>query len=99
MQDARFTFVDVERVEPTNNAAERAFRFADLWRKGSFGGDCLTGCQFVGRCLTVRATLRAQNRDLYALLKDACTAALPGSAAPSLLPESACVVDGLQAAA
>ena len=34
---ALFSFVDYERVEPTNNIAERAIRFAVLWRKGSFG--------------------------------------------------------------
>lgn len=28
---ALFTFVDYERVEPTNNIAERALRFAVLW--------------------------------------------------------------------
>jgi len=99
LQDALFTFVDVERVEPTNNAAERALRFAVLWRKGSFGSDSYAGCRFVERFLTVRATLRTQNRDLYAFLKDACTAALNGTAAPSLLPEPARVADRLQAAA
>jgi len=99
LQDALFTFVDVERVEPTNNAAERALRFAVLWRKGSFGSDSLAGCLFVERFLTVRATLRTQNRDLYAFLKDTCTAALHATPAPSLLPASARMVDGLQAAA
>ena len=86
LQAALFTFVDVERVEPTNNAAERALRFAVLWRKGSFGSDSARGSRFVERFLTVRATLRAQNRDLYTYLKDACTAALTGTPAPSLLP-------------
>ncbi len=80
-----------------NNAAER--RFAVLWRKGSFGSDSLAGRQFGERFLTVRATLRTQNRDLYAFLRDACTSALHGTAAPSLLPESVRMVDGLQAAA
>lgn len=86
LQDGLFTFVDVERVEPTNNAAERAVRFAVLWRKGSFGSDSARGSRFVERFLTVRATLRAQKRDLYAYLKDACTAALNSTPAPSLLP-------------
>lgn len=83
---ALFSFVDYERVEPTNNIAERAIRFAVLWRKGSFGCDSASGSRFVERFLTVRATLRSQNRDLYSYLKAACTAALHGTAAPSLLP-------------
>ena len=31
---ALWTFVDIEGVEPTNNAAERALRPGVLWRKG-----------------------------------------------------------------
>jgi transposase len=86
LKQALFTFIDVERVEPTNNAAERALRFAVLWRKGSFGSDSERGARFVERFLTMRATLRTQKRDLYAFLKDACTAAQLGTAPPSLLP-------------
>lgn len=86
LQEAFFTFVDNEWLEPTNNAAERALRFAVLWRKGSFGSDGASGSRFVERFLTVRATLRSQRRDLYSYLRDACTAALVGTAPPSLLP-------------
>jgi transposase len=89
LRAALFTFVDTERVEPTNNAAERALRFAVLWRKGCFGSDSARGSRFVERFLTARATLRSQNRDLYSYLKAACTAALCGTPAPSLLPDSA----------
>lgn len=89
LRQALFTFIDHQGVEPTNNAAERALRFAVLWRKGCFGSDSQRGCRFVERFLTVRATLRSQKRDLYAYLQAACTAALHGSAAPSLLPDSA----------
>jgi transposase len=97
LKEALFTFIDVERVEPTNNAAERALRFAVLWRKGSFGSDSGSGCRFVERFLTVRATLRSQKRDLYAYLLDACTAALHGTQPPSILPSPA--HDSLQFAA
>jgi transposase len=99
LQDALFTFVDHEGVEPTNNAAERALRFAVLWRKGSFGSDSVGGSQFVERILTVRATLRSQKRDLYAYLKDACTAALHGVTPPSILPLSEQIVAPLALAA
>jgi transposase len=88
LKEALFTFIDTERVEPTNNAAERALRFAVLWRKGCFGSDSVRGCRFVERILTVRATLRSQKRDLYAYLLAACTAALNRTSPPSLLPTS-----------
>ena len=99
LQDALFTFVDLDRVEPTNNAAERALRFAVLMRKGCFGSDSERGSRFVERFLTVRATLRSQKRDLYAFLKEACTAALLGKPAPSLLSISAASAPALHAAA
>ena len=99
LQDALFTFVDVERVEPTNNVAERALRFAVLWRKGSFGSDSESGSRFVERFLTVRATLRAQKRDLYSYLKDACTAQLHGVPVPALLPAAAGTAPQFAAAA
>ena len=86
LREGLFTFVDVERVEPTNNASERALRFAVLWRKGSFGSDSVRGSRFVERFLTVRATLRSQKRELYPFLKAACRARLSGTPAPSLLP-------------
>ena len=86
LQAALFTFIDVERVEPTNNTAERALRFAVLWRKGCFGNDSARGSRFVERFLTARATIRAQKRDLYAYLTEACTAALHGRPTPSFLP-------------
>jgi transposase len=89
LKAAFFTFIDVERIEPTNNAAERAVRFAVLMRKGCFGSDSARGSRFIERFLTARATLRGQKRDLYGFLKDACTAVLHGTPAPSLLPDYA----------
>lgn len=89
LEAALFTFLDHEGVEPTNNAAERAIRFAVLMRKGCFGSDSEKGSRFVERFLTVRATLRLQRRDLYGYLVEACTAALHGTAGPSLLPNIA----------
>jgi transposase len=99
LQEALFTFLDHEGVEPTNNAAERAVRFAVLMRKGCFGSDSAAGSRFVERFLTARASLRSQKRDLYAFLKDACTAALHGTQAPSLLPNSAVLPTGRALAA
>ena len=87
LKAALFTFIDVERVDPTNNAAERAIRFAVLMRKGCFGSDSAKGSRFIERFLTARQTLRTQKRDLYGFLKDACAAALHGTPIPSLLPD------------
>ena len=73
-------------VEPTNNTSEQAVGFGVLWRKICFGSDSAVGSRFVERFLTVRATLRAQGRDVYAYLREACASAHRGDRAPSSLP-------------
>jgi len=83
---ALWTFVRVPGVEPTNNAAERALRPAVLWRKGSFGSHSPAGSRFAERMLTVAATLKPQHRNVVDYVTLACTAALRGEPAPSLLP-------------
>ncbi|MCI0570014.1 MAG: IS66 family transposase [Myxococcaceae bacterium] len=80
-----WTFVNVEGVEPTNNAAERALRSAVLWRKGSFGTHSSKGSRFVERMLTVAATLRQKGRNAVEFVTRACEAASQGQPAPSLL--------------
>jgi transposase len=64
LEPALWTFVSVEGVEPTNNAAERALRPAVLWRKGCFGADSSAGNGFVAKILTVAATGRQHNKRL-----------------------------------
>ena len=85
-REARWTFVQVEGVEPTNNAAERLLRPGVLWRKGSFGTQSKAGSRFVERMLTVVATLKQQQRNVLEYLTAACEAAWCGDTAPSLLP-------------
>jgi transposase len=89
LRAALWTFVRVEGVEPTNNAAERALRPAVLWRKGSFGSASARGSRFVERMLTVAATCRQQGRNVLDFLVAACEAHARGEPAPSLLPETA----------
>jgi transposase len=91
-RQALWTFVQLEGVEPTNNAAERAMRPGVLWRKGSFGTQSAQGSRFVEAMMTVVATLTQQHRNPFDYLTTACEAALWGEAAPSLLPadDSAC---------
>lgn len=89
LEPALWTFIDVEGLEPTNNAAERAIRPAVLWRKGSFGTDSARGSRFVERILTTVATLRQQRRSVLEYLAASCAAVRAGQAAPSLLPAAA----------
>lgn len=89
LREALWTFVRVEGVEPTNNAAERALRPGVLWRKGSFGTHSAEGSRFVEAMMTVVATLTQQHRPVLAYLTAACEAALCGEPAPSLLPTPA----------
>jgi len=80
-----WTFLEVEGVEPTNNAAERALRHAVIWRKLSFGTQSASGSRFVERLLTVVETGRRQGRDVFAWLTEAVRAHLGGRPAPPLL--------------
>lgn len=81
-------FVDNPGVEPTNNFAERLIRHAVLWRKASLGTKSAAGAIFVGRVLTVQATLRLQGRHVLTFVRAACEAQLYGTRPPSLLPET-----------
>lgn len=83
---ALWTFVDVEGIEPTNNAAERAVRPAVLYRKACLGTQSEAGSRFVERMLTVVTTLRQQGRNVMEYLTEACALALVGQKPPSLLP-------------
>jgi transposase len=88
LEPALWTFVRVEGIEPTNNAAERALRHAVLWRKSSYGTDSAAGSRFVANILSVVATCRQQERNVLDFLTRCCQAHLQGQAAPSLLPQA-----------
>jgi transposase len=79
-----WTFVDVEGVEPTNNAGERAERQGVLWRKTSRGTDSPHGSRFVERVLTVVHTCRQQGKNVLAFLS-ACVEAWRHGRAPLVL--------------
>jgi transposase len=82
---ALWTFVSVEGIEPTNNAAEQALRTAVLWRKGCFGAQSAAGNTFVERILSVAATCRQQERHLLTFLTEAVAAHWQGQPAPTLV--------------
>jgi len=86
---ALWTFLAVDGVEPTNNAAERALRPAVLWRKGSFGTQGEAGERFVERILTVAATCRQQGRALWDFLTATLIAHQTAQPAPFLFASPA----------
>ena len=92
-EQALWTFVRFEGVEPTNNLAERQIRPSVLWRNHSFGTQSQTGSRFVERIMTVVATCKQQQRNVLDYLTNACEAANRGQPAPSLLPSEAMIGD------
>ena len=85
-RDWLWTFLDVEGVEPTNNASERALRPAVIWRKLSFGTQSARGSRFVETILTVVETCHKQSRNSFDYLTAAIQAHFAAQPAPSLLP-------------
>ena len=82
--DCRWTFTRVDGVESTNNAAERALRHADIWRRISGGTDSVDGSRFEERMLSVVATCRQQRRSVLEYLTRCHRARLLGLDVPSL---------------
>jgi transposase len=70
---ALWTFVVEEGVEPTNNRAERALRFAVLWRKMMQGTYNDKGDRWVERMLSVRETCRLRGLSTFPILVEAIT--------------------------
>jgi transposase len=83
---ARWTFLTVEGVEPTNNVAARALRPAVLWRKHSFGAQSEAGNTFVERILSVRATCVQQKLHFLTFVERAVQAYWAGQPAPTIVP-------------
>lgn len=92
-------FVEVEGVEPTNNAAERAIRPAVIWRRTSFGSQTQGGSNFVARMLTVVTTLKSQRRNVLEFMTQAVNAKRKSQPTPSLLPHVPVAVAAVKNAA
>lgn len=73
-RDWLWTFLEVEPVEPTNNAAERSLRHAVIWRKLSFGTQRPAGSRFVETLLTTIETCRQQQRNVFEFVTQAVQA-------------------------
>lgn len=81
-----WAFVDVQGIEPTNNAVERALRPAVIYRKLSFCTQSAAGSRFVERMLTVSETCRLQSRSIFGYLTAAVKAHFHRHPDLSLLP-------------
>jgi len=88
VEEGLWTFARVVGIEPTNNAAERALRFAVIWRRISGGTDSQRGSRFVERTLSVVATCRQQGRNVLEYLTSCFEAEHRGQPIPSLMPTS-----------
>jgi transposase len=74
------------KIPLTNNAAERALRHAVIMRRIQLGTQSEHGGRWVERILSIRETLRLQDRPVLDYLIRAATAAHHGQPAPSPLP-------------
>ena len=83
--DILFTFLRVEGIEPTNNAAERAIRPAVQWRKICFGNQSYDGERFTERILTVTRTCQMQQRNAFRFLSHLMTAFFRQEPLPSIV--------------
>jgi len=81
---ALWTFVEVEGVEPTNNAAERSLRGPVIHRKLSHGTRSDDGERFIERALSASVTCRLQGRSLFAYLAELFSAHVRGDPLPAL---------------
>lgn len=99
VEPALWLFVEVEGVEPTNNAAERAIRPAVIWRRTSFGSQTKAGSNFVARMLTVVTTLKSQRRNVLEFMTQAVSAKRQSQPTPSLIPHPPIVVVAVKNAA
>jgi len=84
-EQAIWTFIHRDGVEPTNNVAERAIRPAVIHRKTSLGTQSDRGSRFVERMQTVSATLKQTGRSISKFVHGVAQAVLAGGPEPRLL--------------
>jgi transposase len=73
LMGALWLFLLEDGVEPTNNRAERALRFAVLWRKMMQGTSSDKGDRWVERILSLRETSRLTGKPTFDVLVEAIT--------------------------
>ena len=85
--DEYFTFLKLPRVEPTNNAIERAFRFLAQDRKLTQGTRGEAGRRWCERVWTVLATCAQQGRSAFHFIHESILAHFHKRSFPPLLPQ------------
>jgi transposase len=73
-----WVFLRESGVEPTNNRAERALRFAVMWRKCSSGTASDKGNRWVEQTLSLRQTCRQLGQSIFGVLVKAVTSSFQG---------------------
>jgi hypothetical protein len=68
-----WVFLGEQGVEPTNNRAERSWRLAVRWRKGSSGTGSGKGNHWVEQTLSLRQTCRQLGQSTFGVLLEAVT--------------------------
>lgn len=75
-----WVFLIEEGVDPTNNRAERALRFAVLWRRMMQGSFNEKGDRWVERILSLRETCRLRGLSTYPILVEALSCSFQNKA-------------------
>ena len=87
-RDRYFLFLEVEGVEPTNNATEQKIRHVILDRRVTQGTRSWAGMRWCERAWTVVATCAAQNRSVFKFFHESLKAHYTNSPYPSILPQN-----------
>jgi len=83
-----FLFLEVNGVEPTNNATEQAIRHVVIDRRVTQGTRSWWGMRFCERAWTVAATCRLHNQSVFQFFCDALLATFGDTQYPTLIPEN-----------
>jgi hypothetical protein len=83
-----FLFLEVEGVEPTNNATEHKIRHVVLDRRVTQGTRSWAGMRWCERAWTVVATCASQQRSVYEFFYDSLKAYYTNTRPPSILPQN-----------
>lgn len=86
--ESYFRFITEPDLEPTNNLAEQAIRFAAIHRRLTQGTRGSAGQRWCERIWTVIATCQQQGRSVFDYLAAAVQAHFHGTPVPRLLPDT-----------
>ena len=78
-------FTKDQKIEPTNNIAERTIRKGVIWRLTSFGTQSDRGARYVERALTVNATCQLHKISFIAYITTACKMFMENAETPPLI--------------